>query len=122
MKRLAPIVLGLSVIVLGCVGTRGPVDCNMANQLQEGIATPRDAVALLGKPTSISSGNGVTAYQWGGRATKMKGGGNPTVLTLYFGPDARLKDKTCNSDSQDGAPQRPAVKKAKPGLGALLAN
>jgi hypothetical protein len=93
-ERMRPIIVAIILAFLSaCVyqqhGTR--FDANAVNELQPGVSTKEDAIAKLGKPSSVTTkADGTQLLQWQyvyGTAIGTGGGAHAAII---FGPDGRM--------------------------------
>jgi hypothetical protein len=98
------------ICCLAMAGCVQPVDCNRANQLNVGTSTLQDASALLGQPSSRSTGeDGTTILKWEATTHLYTGGGSSTVIRLTFGKDGKLVDKNCTTSTIAPLVKEPAA-------------
>lgn len=82
----------LSVLLLtGCMTVGNKFDMAKVHQLQPGVSTRQDAVALLGPPTRIiNSATGKTALEWRYSQGTVLGTGSAAKAIIVFGTDDRM--------------------------------
>lgn len=88
-----------TIAIAGCASFGDEFDPSLIDQLQPGVSTVDEAVALLGPYSRESVGaNGVHAYVWSySAANGFTGKSSAKVVSLAFGPDGKLLTKSRNS-------------------------
>ena len=83
----------------GCASFGEKFDPALIDQLQPGVSTVQDAVALLGPYSGESMGaSGVHVYTWmHSEANALTGKSAAQSVGLAFGPDGKLVNKTRNA-------------------------
>lgn len=82
----------LSVVLLtACTTVGNKFDMDKVHQLQPGMSTRQDAIALLGAPTRIiNSSTGKTALEWRYAQGTALGTGSAAHATIVFGSDNKM--------------------------------
>jgi hypothetical protein len=89
------ILLAALVLLPGCATIGKPVDVSLVDQLQQNIATPADAIKLLGQPTTTTvTSVGTTVMVWSYAHGTAFGSAESKAVYLTFGADGRLQSKT----------------------------
>src|ERR1700687_5068686 len=91
MKAIA-VLLGFLLLIAGCTFQQGHrFDVNAVRQLQPGVTTDQDAIALLGPPAATNNnGDGTQLLQWQyvyGTTSTWVGDEHAAIL---FGPDHKM--------------------------------
>jgi hypothetical protein len=88
----------VAVLMLGgCATTGRDFDIARVDQLQPGISTVSDAVALLGPYSTEAVTNGAHSYAWSFAHATAFSAAHAKMVVLAFGPDGKLLSRTTSA-------------------------
>jgi len=85
------------LLLAGCASTGRDFDISKIDQLQTGVSTVTDAVALLGPYSTEAVTNNMHTYAWSFAHATAFGTGHAKTAILTFGPDGKLVSRTGGS-------------------------
>lgn len=96
MKIISTAILGIALLLTGCVSTGSKFDTAKTNDIKPGATTVSELTAWFGKPWSgKAQTDGTTCYVWQHTtAGAFVGVTEQQVLTVFVSPDGKVKDFT----------------------------
>ena len=91
----------LFAMLTGCATIGKEIDTSLIDQMQVGVSTKEDAIRVLGKPTILtSSSSGISILGWNYARAILFSGTKASGITLTFGPDGKLTNKSATQINQ----------------------
>ncbi len=87
-------VLSLILVMAACVTVGSRVDPSLTDQLTVGTSTRADAIALFGKPGTVTDSTSGSVLIWHYTHATAFGGAKASMVVLTFNQEGILTDKT----------------------------